>query len=187
MLLAGHQSCENSIYNTTFATVGNLSVKPLGSSTQVFFINHKLINIMKPTDEEKKKILQKLEEAIDGEFPFMVLTSSSPEAAVMIAGNREDVSQMLSIAMSKIPELETIVKYARKALKHARKSGDRGSTLESELMKCETCDKKDDCHIRSLKEKVMKEGAGPEDLMKVLKHMSEKHGPIVDIKNQGDC
>jgi hypothetical protein len=142
---------------------------------------------MKPTEEEKKKILEKVEEALDQGSPFMILTESSPEAAVMMGGDKEGLSRMLSIAMSKIPELEMVVKYARKALKHARKSKRRDHNFDSELLKCNTCDKRDDCDIRSLKEKVMGEGAGPEDLMKVLKHMSEKHGPIVNIKTQGDC
>jgi len=184
MYSAGHQLCENSIYNTTFATVGSLSGKAQVSTTQVFFINHKLI-FMKPNEEEKRKILEKVEEALDQGSPFMILTETPPEAAVMMGGDKEGLSRMLSIAMSKIPELELVVKYARKALKHARK--DRGLDFDSELLKCNTCDKRESCDIRPLKEKVMGEGAGPEDLMKVLKHMSEKHGPIVDIKTQGDC
>jgi hypothetical protein len=142
---------------------------------------------MKPTDEDKQKILGKIEEALDQGATFLILTEGRPEAAVMMGGTENSMAQMLSIAMSRIPELEDAVKMARKALKTARKNKEHRHNFDSELMKCETCDKKDDCHIRSLKEKVMGEGAGPGDLMEVLKALTEKHGPIVDIKNQGDC
>jgi hypothetical protein len=142
---------------------------------------------MKPTDEEKKKILEKLEEALDNGSPFMILTASSPEAAVMMAGEKHDVAQMLTIAMSKIPELEEVVKVARKALKSARRNRDRNNNLDSELLKCNTCDKREECDIRSIKEKAMREGVRPEDIMELLKHLSEKHGQIVSVKPKGDC
>ena len=144
---------------------------------------------MKPSEEDKKAVLEKIEEALDQGATFLILTEGRPEAAVMIGGNPHSIAQMLSIAMSRIPELEEAVKMARKALKSARKhrSEESHPNFEAELLKCDTCDKKDTCAVRSLKEKVMKEGAGPEDLMEVLKHMTKKHGPIVDIKNQGDC
>lgn len=144
---------------------------------------------MKPTEEEKKQILEKVEEALDQEIPFLILTEGSSEAAVMMGGDKAGLSRMLSIAMSKIPELEIIVKYARKALKHARrnKGRDHNADLDDELLKCDTCDKKEDCSIRSLKEKAMREGVGPDDLMELLKHLSEKHGQIVDVKPKGEC
>ena len=144
---------------------------------------------MKTSDKDKKAVLSKIEEALDQGVTFLILTEGRPEAAVMIGGTPRSIAQMLSIAMSRIPELEEAVKMARKALKAARRNRDEEShpNFEAELLKCETCDKKDTCAVRSLKEKVMGEGAGPEELMEVLKHMSKKHGPIVDIKNQGDC
>jgi hypothetical protein len=142
---------------------------------------------MKPTDEDKKQILGKIEEAFDQEAPFLILTESSPEAAVMMGGDKKSLSRMLSIAMSKIPELESIVKYARKALKHARISSNRDSKVESELLKCETCKKKDDCVVRSLKEKLMSDNAVPTDIMELLKTLTEEHGPITDLKIKGEC
>ena len=93
---------------------------------------------------------------------------------------------MVSIAMSKIPDLEKIVKFARKALKAARSRG-LSNDLDNELLKCDTCDKKEECGIRSLKEKAMREGVGPDDIMELLKHLSEKHGQIVDVKPKGEC
>jgi len=142
---------------------------------------------MKPTDEDKKEILKKVEEAIDQEAPFIILTEDSDEAAVMIGGDKKSLSRMLSIGMSKIPELEMIVKYARKALKHARKSSNKNDGIESEFLKCKTCDKKDDCPVRSLNEKLMSNNAVPKDLMELLETLSKEHGPIVDIKSKGDC
>ena len=41
---------------------------------------------MKPTEEEKKKILEKVEEALDQEATFLILTEGRPEAAVMMGG-----------------------------------------------------------------------------------------------------
>lgn len=141
---------------------------------------------MKPTDKEKQEILRRMEKALDQGDPFMILLESSPEAAVMMGGDKESISRMLSIAMSKIPELEIVVKYARKALKHARKSKDKGSMFDAELIKCETCDKRDDCDIRPLKEKAIKEGVGPEDLLDLLKTLVGKH-MVESVKSKGDC
>lgn len=141
---------------------------------------------MKPTDKEKQEILRRIEIVLDQGDPFMILLESHPEAAVMMGGDRQSLSRMLSIAMSKIPELETVVKYARKALKHARKSGDKNSMFDAELLKCETCDKRDDCDIRPLKEKAMREGVGPEDLLDLLKTLAGKH-MVGSVNSKGDC
>ena len=142
---------------------------------------------MKPSDEDKKAVLEKVEEALDQGVTFLILTEGRPEAAVMIGGNPNSIAQMLSIAMSRIPELEEAVKMARKALKSARKNRELNADIANELLKCDTCGKKDSCPVRSLKEKVMQEGAIPKDIMEVLKSLTEKHGPIVDIKHKGDC
>ena len=142
---------------------------------------------MKPSDKEKAEILKRVGEALDKEDPFMIILESSPEAAVMMGGDRSSLSRMLSIGMSKIPQLEEIVKVARKALKKARRAMGSDSMFESELLKCTTCDKKEDCQIRSLKERAMGEGVGPQEIIGLLKELISEDGPMIDIKSKGDC
>ncbi len=117
-----------------------------------------------PTPEEieeiKKEAIKLITERINRGDEFLYISegqsSSSGEAALMIGGHTLNLARVLSITMTKVPQLHKIVSLANEANEYANNKADIIGSLKdllSELagsldLDCETCPKKETCEIK---------------------------------------
>jgi len=144
---------------------------------------------MKPKAEEKKEVIAKIEEAIDNEKAFLILTEGSDEtgeSAVMMGGEFHDMARMVSIAMSKLEPLEMVIDAANAALDFARSRKELRSDNVADALKCDTCDKRNECDIFNAKVRMENGSDNPMEIMKDL-FASMKEKGLNSIKPKGDC
>jgi hypothetical protein len=116
-----------------------------------------------PNPEEvkaiKKEAIKLITERINRGDEFLYISeghaSGNGEAALMIGGNTNNLARVLSLTMSKVPQLHEIVTTAVEAHNYANSREGIMGTLKDMLtnlkdsLDCNNCDKKDECKIKN--------------------------------------
>jgi hypothetical protein len=107
-------------------------------------------------EELKKEAIKLITERINRGDEFLYISEGGKnggEAALMIGGNTMNLSRVLSITMTKVPQLHEIVTTAMEAHDYATSKEGVMGTLKDLLtglkdsLDCDNCDKKDECKI----------------------------------------